>query len=186
MWTSCLTQITSTWNSDHSYNHAPFEVLTSWIWLRACEMRWDWLDLQGNGVMGTQTDGNHQSQPSMPRLFLLTSRNPYGASLLWSSQLFWTACIKLWFSLISHSSYSSSSVIDIHTWARIFKRQEDRGWGSHLIHGFLFPAGFVFLQNTKLFFFLCVLYTLLIWVFFLILYGIVINNIKQKFLFTWF
>lgn len=157
MWISCLTQITFTWNSDYSYNHAPFEVLTSWVWLRACEMRWDWLDLRGSGVMGTWTDGSHQSQSSTPPLFLLTSRNPWGASLLWSSQLFWEACVQLWFPLISLSSYSSSSVIDIHTWATCSKDKKTGRWGSHLIHGFLFPADFVFLQNTKLFFSVCTL-----------------------------
>lgn len=158
MWISCLTQITSTWNSDYSYNHAPFEVLTSWVWLRACEMRWDWLDLRGSGVMGTWTDGSHQSQSSTPPLFLLTSRNPWGASLLWSSQLFWEACIQLWFPLISLSSYSSSSVIDIHTWANVFKRQEDREVRITSYAWLPFPCRFCFPPKYQIIFF-CVYFT---------------------------
>lgn len=139
---------------------------------------------------GERSDGHtNWWQPSITGfhtpLFLLTSRNPHGASLLWSSRLLWEACIKLWFPLISHSSYSSSSVIDIHTWAKIFKRQEDREVRITSHTRLSFPCSFCFPPKCQIIFF-CVYFTLYSFGFFLILCGMVINNIKQKFLFTWF
>lgn len=134
----------------------------------------------GEGSDWHTADGSHQSQAYVTRLFLLTPDIHMEQASC--AKRLGKSCIRLWFPLISCSSHSWGSAIDVHTWARMFKRQEDRG-EDHISYTGFFSLQVLFSLKIPNYF-SCVYFTF--YSFLKIPYGMVINNITQRFLFTCF